>query len=98
MPQVTKVFVPPGCGKTTRCLSIVEKYLAAGVKPQKIAFISFTKKAAEEAKERAKKRFGFDDQDLPYFRTIHSLVFRQLNMKRDEVLQWRHLRELGRSL
>jgi DNA helicase-2/ATP-dependent DNA helicase PcrA len=96
--QVTKLFGPPGTGKTTRLLSVMEEHLTAGVRPEKIGFISFTQKAANEARERAMERFGLPEKALPYFRTIHSLVFRQLGMRRDQVLSWQHWRELGDKL
>lgn len=98
MPAVTKLFGPPGTGKTTSLLTIMEQHLAAGVRPDRIGFVSFTTKAATEAKTRAIARFNFHDRDLVYFRTIHSLVFRQLQMKRDSVIQWRHKNELGAML
>ncbi len=76
----------------------MEEHLAAGVKPQRIGFISFTKKAANEARDRAQKRFGLSEKQLPFFKTIHALVFKQLALRRDSVLQWNHYRELGQKL
>lgn len=76
----------------------MEQELEDGVHPKRIAFVAFTKKAAQIAKERAMTKFGFADQDLPYFRTIHSLAFRQLGWKRDQVMQWSHYRELAEKL
>ena len=71
-----RLFGPPGTGKTTTLLNLVDKALAEGTPPHKIAFFAFTRKAASEAKERASIRFGLDPKaDLPYFRTIHSLAF-----------------------
>ena len=68
-----RIFGPPGTGKTTTLLGMVEKSLADGVSPSRIGFFAFTKKAANEAKERATVRFDLDpDKDLPYFRTIRS--------------------------
>ena len=43
-------------------------------------------------------QFGFTKKELPYFKTIHSLAFQQLGLKRDEVLQSKHLREIGKHL
>jgi superfamily I DNA/RNA helicase len=81
------VFGGPGCGKTTRLLSIVENELARGVHPRDICYTTFTVKAANEAKERAAKRFGYDpEEDLRYFSTLHSICFRTLGMRREQVI------------
>lgn len=88
----------PGAGKTERLLQTVEHELDAGVEPERIAFVSFTREAANEAKRRAADRFGFDPKRLVWFRTIHSLAFRRLGLRREEVLQRSHLKELGELL
>lgn len=86
----------PGCGKTTRLLEIVQAEIAAGVPASAIAFVTFTKAAATEAKERAASQFGLDPEtDLPWFRTIHSLAYARLNVQRDEMLDRRDWAEFG---
>jgi superfamily I DNA/RNA helicase len=95
----TNIIVgPPGTGKTTSLLEVVEGVLARGIKPNKIGFISFTKKAAEEGKSRASEKFGIAPEDLPHFRTLHSMAFKYLGMRRDQMVGWPHIRELGRML
>lgn len=83
------ILGPPGTGKTTKLLSIMEDEMANGVDPNKIAFCSFTRKATDEARDRAKAKFGFSDSDLPYFRTFHSLAFRELGLTRKCVYDWK---------
>jgi superfamily I DNA/RNA helicase len=80
------VLGPPGTGKTTRGLDIVEDALASGVPPERIAFVSHTVKAAEEARDRAAKKFNLPARRFPYFRTLHSIAFRQLGMRRSDML------------
>ena len=46
-----RLFGPPGTGKTTTLLNLVDKALADGVPSTQIAFFAFTRKAATEAKE-----------------------------------------------
>jgi DNA helicase-2/ATP-dependent DNA helicase PcrA len=77
----------PGCGKTTRLLDIMESEIARGTPSRKIAFVAFTKAAADEAKTRAASKFSLDPkEDLPWFRTIHSLAYAALGIRHDEVM------------
>ncbi len=82
----TMLLGPPGTGKTTELLKIVEWLIAEGTSPLDIAFIAFTRKAANEAKSRAMEKFNFTNDSLPWFRTLHSLAFAQLNIQRSEVM------------
>lgn len=98
MRYVQIILGPPGTGKTTTLLKIVEDALSRGVPPERIAYLAFTRKAANEAKDRAMEQFGFDEARFPYFRTLHSLAFRQLGLQRDEVMTNAHYRKLGKAL
>jgi len=92
------ILGPPGTGKTTKLLEIMEQEIENGVDPDRIAFCSFTRKAAHEAAERACEKFNFSAKDLPYFRTLHSLAFMLLGLRQNEVLQTKHLKEIGAAL
>ena len=46
---------------------------------------AFTQKAAYEARDRAIKKFNLTEDDLPYFRTLHSLAFRKLGIKKKKM-------------
>ena len=89
------IFGPPGTGKTTRLLDVVDARLQAGVKPVDIGYISYTKKAVQEAVWRAKKKFGLCEDDLRHFRTLHSMAFRALGMTTERMLGKKHLAEFG---
>ena len=93
----TIVLGPPGTGKTYTLLNKVQDYLK-NVDPDKIGYFAFTKKAANEAKARAMDKFNYTEDDLPYFRTLHSLAFRKLGINKDQVMQRRHYEDLGRKL
>ena len=47
------ILGPPGTGKTTKLLSLVESYLEKGVEPDRIGNFAFTRRASNEAVERA---------------------------------------------
>jgi DNA helicase-2/ATP-dependent DNA helicase PcrA len=89
------VLGPPGTGKTTTLLNILDEELARGTKPNRIGYVSFTQRAAEEARTRAMKRFGLEKDDLPYFQTIHSMCFRQLGLRSAQVLAGPALNEFA---
>jgi DNA helicase-2/ATP-dependent DNA helicase PcrA len=86
---------PPGTGKTTTLLNILDEELARGTKPNRIGYVSFTQRAADEARTRAMKRFSLEKDDLPYFQTIHSLCFRQLGLRSAQVLAGPKLNEFA---
>jgi len=93
----TIVLGPPGTGKTTTLLNKVDTYLKE-TDPDKIGYFAFTQKAAYHARDEAIKKFNLTEDDLPYFRTLHSLAFRKLGLKKDQVMQSRHYKDLGKRL
>lgn len=95
MRNTTVILGPPGTGKTTELLNIVNEYLFKNTDPRKIGFVSFTRKSVNEARDRAAKRFNKNPNFFFYFRTIHSLAFRQLSMTKTDVMEKSHYKELG---
>lgn len=92
------IFGAPGTGKTTRIEAIIRDELANGVAPNKIACVTFTKKGADEILARACKKFNFNRQDVPFFSTIHSLCFKQLGIKREQMIDKDDYRNLSKKL
>lgn len=94
---IEKVFGPPGSGKTTYLLDVVNRELEAGVSSLNIGYFSFTRKAANEARDRAVIKFPYliPKTDFPYFKTLHSLAYHALAIRSDLVMQPEHYREFA---
>lgn len=90
----TSYFGPPGTGKTYTLMNVVRNYLERGTEPERIGFVSFSKKATEEARNRAASELNLDYKRMPFFRTLHSLAFRQLNLKIEDVMRGADYRRL----
>lgn len=99
MTQIQKIFGPPGSGKTTYLLNVVDKEMEDGVSSERIGYFSFTRKASNEARDRAIKKFPHlnEKTDFPYFRTLHSLAFRCLSTKVDDMMQGEHYAEFAKE-
>ena len=92
----TIILGPPGTGKTTTLLNLVDEFIQDGVRPKQIGYFSFTKKAATEAATRAAAKFGLDiENDLAFFRTLHSYAFNQLGMTKEKMMDANDYKEFG---
>jgi superfamily I DNA/RNA helicase len=89
------VIGPPGTGKTETLLGIIDECLTSGIEPEEIGLVSFTRRAAGEAIERAAEKFNLDRDRFKYIRTLHSMCFRQLGLSPSDVLQGKRLREFA---
>jgi DNA helicase-2/ATP-dependent DNA helicase PcrA len=97
--EVYKIFGPPGTGKTTKMLNLLEQEMEQGIAPAEIVYLSFTRVAVGEARKRALAKFPQLDEsrDLGYFRTMHSMAYRVLNLRPDRVAQGEALFDFGRT-
>ena len=93
--KTIKIFGSPGTGKTTTLLNILEEKIAEGYNPLKIGYFSFTRRAIKEARNRIIKKFKLSEDDLDYFRTIHSLCYRTLNVNSGQVFKGERLKEFS---
>ena len=85
------ILGPPGTGKTEHLLNDA---LRSGDDPKQIGFVSFTRRSITEARERIMRHFGIDETEIPYWRTLHSLCFRQLSMSKSQMLSQQRASEL----
>ena len=92
----TIILGPPGTGKTTTLLNLVDEFIQQGIRPRQIGYFSFTKKAANEAATRAAEKFELDiDNDLENFRTLHSYAFKMLGMTKEKMMSNSDYKEFG---
>jgi len=92
--NVEVIFGPPGTGKTTRLRRMLGDYLDKGGAPERVAFVSFSRRAIHEVVTK----LGADPDQFPHFRTIHSTAYHLLDLKRDDVFQYKHWKQLSEVL
>ena len=99
MTEPLAIVGPPGTGKTHYLMEIVEDRIRnLDYDPSKIGFFSFTRKAAEEARDRAARNLGLDVKQMHHFRTLHSLAFRQLGLSTKDVINASDFKTLEKAL
>jgi superfamily I DNA/RNA helicase len=90
--QAARVIGGAGTGKTTMMMEIAEKALErpeTGGSPFAIGFSSFTRAARSEAAGRAAAAWGMSQGELEshgWFKTCHSVAYKQLGVTKAEVL------------
>lgn len=87
-----------GTGKTHALIEKVEEAVKQGVAPQRVAFVSFTKAAAEVARDRAAAALNISRTQLPNFRTIHSTAFRGTQANRQQMMTEERYTEFGNAI
>ena len=82
--DVKVILANAGAGKTAYAIKDISKELLTR-RPEEVAFVTFTRKGAEEGLRRVCSKLRYEPDDLPYFRTLHSLTFHALNLKANQM-------------
>ena len=97
--MIKKFYGPPGTGKTEKLIRRAQAYIRVGTPVNKIGYFAFTRKAANEAKNRMlSKKIHFKKKELQYFKTLHSFAFGTLGLTEDLVMQEEHYEDLGKEI
>lgn len=97
MNNIEMIFGAPGCGKTTYLINLLRD-LFKKFAPDEVAFVSFTKKGSYEGRDRAMAEFNYSEKDFPYFRTIHSLAFRNLQVSKYDMISKKNYKDFSRAM
>ncbi|MEO0282266.1 MAG: UvrD-helicase domain-containing protein, partial [candidate division WOR-3 bacterium] len=88
----TVIIGRAGTGKTYTLMKKLEE-----LDPRRTIYISFTRSAIHEARKRAREKFGLEDKEIKYFRTIHSICSRLLNIKKEDILSEGEIKEFFKN-
>jgi DNA helicase-2/ATP-dependent DNA helicase PcrA len=90
--RIVKHYGPPGTGKTTELMRLVgEEVRVAGVPLREIAYLSFTRSAAEVIVSR----MGATKDDVRWFRTLHGAACKQLDLS-GSIIDWKDYAEFSK--
>lgn len=83
---------------TSRLMSILGEYLVT-MDSSRISFVTFTRKGVAEGVSRVLQKYTFLTYDqLPFFRTLHSLCFKELKLDYKNLWGIRHEKLLNASI
>ncbi|CAM5429060.1 helicase UvrD [Streptomyces spiroverticillatus] len=87
------VLAGPGTGKTTTLVEAVAARIAAGVRPERVLVLTFSRKAAVELRDRMALRLG--SRQAPQATTFHSFCYALVRAHQDSDLFSEPLRLLS---
>jgi DNA helicase-2/ATP-dependent DNA helicase PcrA len=91
--KTLKLYGPPGTGKTTAMLENFERELTE-VKPDRLAFLTFTRSARLEVLSRTE----LTEEQLPWVKTIHAICYKLLGVGQNQMVDTAALKQFGKKL
>lgn len=95
--NVTIALAPAGCGKTHFLRDKVTEAMNT-FRPEDVAFVSYTRMGAQHGKRVIMKHLGIEEEQLPFFATLHSLTFNALGLKYENIFSIKHVRKFNSLL
>lgn len=89
--RIIKHYGPPGTGKTTELMRLVGEEVKLGMRLPQIAYLSFTRSAAEVIVGR----MGATKDDVRWFRTLHGASCKQLDLG-NSIIDWKDYAEFSK--
>ena len=84
MTKITRIIGLPGTGKTTMLSKILEDmFEKGGIETDEVIFSSFSRASAKAIFDKM-ALLGYHRDQLPYFKTLHALAARVLDLKQKE--------------
>ncbi len=97
--KIQKIFGPPGTGKTSFLINLVTEHIAEGGDPERIAYVSFTNAATNEARLRVSEKFpDLGAISFPHFCTLHSLATSANGARGMKLMQEEHFKKFDRTI
>ena len=95
-----RIFGPPGTGKDYQTIEHGRPgAFEWGQSPGDCVFLLLLARPLPKQKKEPLKRFDLDpDTDLFYFRTLHSLTYKMLNLKEKDLMRGPQFQELSERI
>ena len=71
--------------------------MSEGREPDRIGYFSFTRKATQEAIDRACAKFKLPRKELKWFRTLHSLAYQWMGCTNTDIIQKQDFKDFYRE-
>lgn len=94
--DVKVILANAGAGKTRYIIDDVMNELKVR-RPEEVAFVTFTRKGAQEGLRRMCNMLSVTADELPYFRTLHSLTFHALGFSTKQMFNHIHQRAFNKA-
>ena len=92
----TKIIGGPGCGKTTKLLTILKNQFKNGLRHDQVAIVAFARATVFHLQKRAKDELNYSEDQQKSIKTIHSYCMDKL--KDYEVFAANHKREFKKKI